>query len=42
MRNSADQPLDAGVAALELASALNDREIEYALGGALALSYWAQ
>jgi hypothetical protein len=42
MRDKVEQPLDSSEVAERLAAELNHRGSEYALGGAIALAYWAQ
>jgi len=42
MPNDAEQPVDPGTVAGRLARALDERKTEYALGGAIALGFWAQ
>jgi hypothetical protein len=42
MHDEAEQIADAGDVAEQLAKKLNDRGCEYALGGAIALGYWAE
>jgi hypothetical protein len=41
MGNNDGLPIDAATAARQLAAALEERAQEYALGGAIALGYWA-
>jgi len=42
MPNEAERPVDPGTVAKRLARALDERKTEYALGGAIALGFWAQ
>src|SRR4051794_38619191 len=42
MREEANAPADASEVAEQLAQQLNERGHEYALGGAIALSFWAE
>lgn len=42
MTSESDAPLDPGTVAIRLGLALDERGIEYALGGALALGFWGR
>jgi hypothetical protein len=42
MQAEADAPIDPGSVAAHLAQQLDERGIEYALGGAIALGFWAR
>lgn len=42
MSDEAEQPVSPGAVARQLARALDQRKTEYALGGAIALGFWAQ
>jgi hypothetical protein len=42
MPNDAERSMDPSTVAERLAGELNDRKYDYALGGAIALAYWAQ